>query len=62
LDQFIIKCDIDIILKESCGLDGQWDECPLATDGFDGKQLQQLYRNVSLNGWVRGTFDEFEGK
>nr|CAD2185391.1 unnamed protein product [Meloidogyne enterolobii] len=35
-------------IKEDCGFDRQWEDCELAKNGFDGKRLQKLYRNVSL--------------
>ncbi|KAF7637034.1 G_PROTEIN_RECEP_F3_4 domain-containing protein [Meloidogyne graminicola] len=35
-------------IKEDCGFIRQWEECSLAKNGFDGKRLQKLYRNVSL--------------
>uniref|UniRef100_A0A915LLS8 G-protein coupled receptors family 3 profile domain-containing protein n=1 Tax=Meloidogyne javanica TaxID=6303 RepID=A0A915LLS8_MELJA len=35
-------------IKEDCGFNRQWENCELAKNGFDGKKLQKLYRNVSL--------------
>ncbi|KAL3080796.1 hypothetical protein niasHS_014901 [Heterodera schachtii] len=37
-------------IQEECGLEGQWEECPLSSVGFDGQRLQRSYRNMSLFG------------